>query len=78
MLSRRGQIIALVAVGLLLPGSLLVGDRTVLVVPLFLDQRDVVFTVPTLIFVVIPLLFLLFVAYAALNYARDRRPPDRQ
>lgn len=78
MLSKREQLTALIAVGLLLPGSLFVGDRMVLIEPLFLEQEGVLFTIPTLFFFVIPLAFLLFVAYAALNYARDRRPPERQ
>lgn len=78
MLSKREQITALVAVGLLLPGSLFIGDRAVSIEPSFLDQGTVMLTIPTLIFFVIPLVFLLFVAYAALSYARDRRPPDRR
>lgn len=78
MLSKREQITALVAVGLLLPGSLFIGDRTVFIEPSFLDQGGVALTIPTLIFFVIPVAFLLFVAYAALSYARDRSPPDRR
>lgn len=79
MLSKREQITALVAVGLLLPGSLFIGDRAVSIdPPPFLDQGAVMLTIPPIIFFLIPLVFLILVAYAALSYAHDRRPPARR
>lgn len=58
------------------PAPFFIGDRTLLIRPFFLDQYAVVTTIPTLIFVAIPVAFLCFVAYAAISYLQDRRPPE--
>lgn len=67
ILTKRERIDALVAIGLLLPGSLFIGHQAGLIRLLFLEQDAIMLTVPTLIFLAIPVVFLIFVVYAAIS-----------